>query len=103
MPGRRVGSGVGYYIAESPTEQQKVQLYYEDEPLCPSSYIIYLCVHQLAKGVYTNLDLDLFVGLFLSLFVPPEGGHHAVHPLLVHLPLNDLPDCWLAPPSPFPS
>ena len=28
---------------EPKTGQQKVQLYYEDDPLCPSSFIIYLC------------------------------------------------------------
>ena len=34
MPGRRAGSGVGSYIAESPKQgNKKVQLYYEDDSL----------------------------------------------------------------------
>ena len=42
MPGWRAGSGVVKYNAESPKQgQQKVQLFYEDAPLCPSKDIIY--------------------------------------------------------------
>ena len=40
--GRDTGTGV-VRCQEPKTGQQKVQLYYEDDPLCPSKYIIYLC------------------------------------------------------------
>ena len=35
----------GKFNAESPKQgmQQKVELYYKDDPLCPSRFIIYLC------------------------------------------------------------
>ena len=50
QPGRRAGTGVGKYCTyicrELKTGQQKVQLYYEEDPLCPSSYIIYLLWKQ---------------------------------------------------------
>ena len=44
--GRVPGSGVGKYMQcrEPKTGQLKVELYYEDDPLCPSGYIIYLCL-----------------------------------------------------------
>ena len=48
MAGRQAGSVVGKYstMQRAKTGQQKVQLYYEDDPLCLStvvtSYIIYL-------------------------------------------------------------
>ena len=39
------GSCVGLYITESPKKgMQNVSIYHKDDPLCPSSYIIYLWV-----------------------------------------------------------
>ena len=39
------GVKLGRIVAcpDNKTEQQKVELYYEDDPFCPSSYIIYPC------------------------------------------------------------
>ena len=37
------------------TGQQKVQLYYEEDPLCPSNYIMYLCPPTLANAVCTTV------------------------------------------------
>ena len=42
MPGRQAGSVVGKYstMHRAKTGQQKVQLYYEDDPLCLSTVVI---------------------------------------------------------------
>ena len=66
MPGRRAGSGVGNYTAESPEQvQQKVQLYYEDNPLCPYRYIIYLC-SDVTKPVLLVAGSTGFTGVGLD-------------------------------------
>ena len=41
--GSRPGSDAVIQCREPKTGQHKVQHYYKDDPLCPSSYIIYLC------------------------------------------------------------
>ena len=53
MPGRRTGSAVGKYMhtvkcREPKTGHQKVQLYYEDDPLCPSRYVYYLSICRIS-------------------------------------------------------
>ena len=47
------------------TGQQKVELYYKDNPLCPSSYIIHLCpllcdfdIHLLVTDKTAEMDGD---------------------------------------------
>ena len=61
MPGWQAGSGVGKYCTfvqcrELQTGQQKVQLNYkdEDDPLCPSWYIICLGVCGSVWGCVQN-------------------------------------------------
>ena len=49
MPAGRIRCWQEVQYQETKTEQQKVQLYYEDDPLCPSSYISYLWL-QPSKG-----------------------------------------------------
>ena len=39
------------HCRELKTGQEKVQLYYEDDPLCPSSYIIYPCTTHTQRAV----------------------------------------------------
>ena len=51
----RAGSGVGKYNVESPKQGSKrVQLYYADDPLCPSRYCILFIyvVHSVNIIVY---------------------------------------------------
>ena len=44
MLSRRAGPGAGKYNDESPKQGSKrFKLYYNDDPLCPSRYNIYLC------------------------------------------------------------
>ena len=74
MLGRRAGSSVGKYITES-TKQQKVQHYYEDYPLCPSSEIIHLCY----KLVYPN-HLGNTTGKANTLLIAWSFGAYGVLP-----------------------
>ena len=58
MPGRWAGSGVGLVHTlsrrEPKTGQQKVQLFYEDDPLCPSSYTYYLSMKTILNCQICN-------------------------------------------------
>ena len=56
VSGRWAGSEVG---REPKTGQPKVQLYYEDDPLCPSRFIFNLCSHPL----YTVQMYNVVFGL----------------------------------------
>ena len=46
MPGRRAGTVVSKNAESPKTGQQKVQLYYEDDPVCPSRYIMTYLLHR---------------------------------------------------------